>query len=101
MDALTALAEPNRRQIIEFLKLGPATVNSVVAELSISQPMASKHLKTLRTAGFVDMRAQGQRRWYALSPVAFQEIEEWLNGFRAHWNQELDALEHFLDNNPD
>lgn len=101
MDTFTALAEPSRRQIIEHLKSGPATVNTLVDALSISQPMTSKHLKLLRTAGFVDMRPEGQRRWYALKPQAFQELDDWLKSFQNYWNEELDALESFLDNNPD
>jgi len=101
MNTFTALAEPSRRQIVEFLKSGPATVNSVVEALSISQPMASKHLKSLRTAGLVDMRPQGQRRWYALKPEAFWELEDWLKGFQRYWNDELDALERHLSDNPE
>lgn len=101
MDAFNALAEPSRRQIIEHLRGGPATVNSLVDALSISQPMASKHLKSLRAAGFVDMRPQGQRRWYALKPQGFRELEAWLKGFQRYWNEELDALERYLDSNPD
>lgn len=100
MDTFTALAEPSRRQIVEYLKDGPATVNSLVEALSISQPMASKHLKLLRAAGFVDMRPQGQRRWYALKPRAFLELEDWLKGFQRYWNEELDALERHLNDNP-
>lgn len=100
MDAFTTLAEPNRRQIVEFLKNGPATVNSVVEALAISQPMASKHLKSLRVAGFVDMSPQGQCRWYALKPKAFLELEDWLKGFQRYWNDELDALEQYLNDNP-
>ena len=101
MDTFTALAEPSRRAIIEHLKQGPATVNTLVIELSISQPMASKHLKMLRDVGFVTMQPQGQRRWYALQHQAFQELEEWLGGFQRYWTEELDALERFLDKNPD
>ena len=101
MDTFAALAEPNRRQIIEYLKAGPATVNALVEALAISQPMASKHLHTLRAAGFVDMRPDGQRRWYELHSQAFQELDEWLKGFQSYWNEELNALEQHLDEHPD
>ena len=101
MDTFTAMAEPSRRAIIEFLKDGPATVNTVVDALSLSQPMASKSLNLLRSTGFVQMRTQGQCHWYALQPQAFQELEDWLKSFQRYWSQELNALENFLDDNPE
>ncbi|MEM7218006.1 MAG: metalloregulator ArsR/SmtB family transcription factor [Pseudomonadota bacterium] len=97
MDAFSAIAEPRRREILAQLRLGPATVNELADRLRISQPMASKHLKALRSAGFVEVRPQGQKRWFNLRRNPFDELDSWLDEYRRYWSQELDALERYLD----
>ena len=101
MDIFTALAEPRRREILEQLLSGPCTVNGLVESLSMSQPMASKHLKVLREAGIVKVRPEGQRRWFSLRREPFEALQDWLARYRAYWTEELDSLERFLDENPD
>ena len=78
MDAFEAIAEPNRRRILDLLKDGERPAGDVVEALSISQPGVSKHLKLLREAGLVRVRADGQRRLYSLAPRRLAEIETWL-----------------------
>ena len=91
------LAEPHRRQILDLLRDDDRSVNELVAEVGISQPSMSKHLRVLRDAGLVDVRVDAQRRVYRLQAAPLREIDEWLRPYRAAWSKRLDALERHLD----
>jgi DNA-binding transcriptional ArsR family regulator len=91
------LAEPNRRRILDLLRAGERPVNDLVAELGLSQPAVSKHLRTLREAGLVSVRGDAQRRFYRVEPAPLRELDEWLAPYRALWTTSLDALEAHLD----
>jgi DNA-binding transcriptional ArsR family regulator/uncharacterized protein YndB with AHSA1/START domain len=91
------LVEPHRRRILDLLRGGEQTVGDLVAELGISQPGVSKHLRVLRRAGLVEVRADGQRRRYRLRTEPLREIDDWLAPYRAAWSDRLDALEAHLD----
>lgn len=97
MHALDVLGDPVRRRIVEVLVGGEVTAGSIAdvirAEMGISQPAVSQHLKTLRDNGFVSVRIDGPRRWYALDRQALRAVDEWLAPFRGLWEQRLDALE--------
>jgi DNA-binding transcriptional ArsR family regulator len=100
MTAYAALAEPQRRRILDLLRDGERTVNDLVEHLRLSQPGVSKHLKVLREAGLVGVRPEGKRRWYGLTAQPLQEVDAWLEPYRAHWQSRLDALERHLEENP-
>ena len=91
------LAEPRRRHILDLLRERERTVGDLVSALGISQPGVSKHLRVLRDAGLVGVRADGQRRLYRLRARPLREIDEWLAPYRAAWRDRLDALETHLD----
>jgi DNA-binding transcriptional ArsR family regulator len=91
------LAEPVRRQILDLLRERPRRVGELTAELGLSQPGTSKHLRVLREAGLVRVRADAQRRWYELVPEPLAEIDEWLAPYRWMWADRFDALERHLD----
>ncbi|WP_129359094.1 ArsR/SmtB family transcription factor [Rothia uropygioeca] len=76
-DVFAVVADPTRRRILTVVKNGPHPVNDVVTELGVSQPTVSKHLKVLREAGLVTMKAQGQRRLYSLNPEPLRDLREW------------------------
>jgi DNA-binding transcriptional ArsR family regulator len=97
MSPYAALAEPNRREILDLLRGGERSVGDLVDRLTLSQPGVSKHLKVLREAGLVAVRSQGKRRLYALRSQPLAEVDEWLEPYRAFWSQQLDALERHLD----
>ena len=90
-DLLEVIAEPTRRRILDALR-DERAVGDVVAQLRISQPLVSKHLKVLRDAGLVDVRVDAQRRLYRVRPEPLRELDEWLGHFRVFWNQRLDSL---------
>ena len=97
MDAFEAIAEPNRRRILDLLKDGERPAGDVVEALGLSQPGVSKHLKLLREAGLVRVRADGQRRLYSVEPREFAAVEAWLRPYVEFWRSRLDDLERHLE----
>jgi DNA-binding transcriptional ArsR family regulator len=80
-DVFAVIAEATRRDILVALRKGDKAVGELVQELEASQPTISKHLKVLREADLVSMRAQGQKRYYALNPKPLAGIASWLQSF--------------------
>jgi DNA-binding transcriptional ArsR family regulator len=91
------LAEPNRRQILDLLVSTERPVGELVAQLELSQPAVSKHLRILRDAGLVEVRGDAQRRLYRVRPAPLKAVDEWLTPYRQLWSQRLDELERHLD----
>ncbi len=94
---IEVLAEPSRRRILDSLRDGERPVNALVAEVRLSQPAVSKHLRVLRDAGLVEVRPDGQRRLYRLRPEPLEELDLWLEPYRELWRTSLDKLERHLD----
>jgi DNA-binding transcriptional ArsR family regulator len=94
--AFDVLGDPVRRRILELLADSELTAGAigaaVHAEFGISQPAVSQHLKVLRDNGFASVRADGQRRLYAVDSRPLREVEEWLATFRQFWTPKLSAL---------
>ncbi|WP_142028996.1 ArsR/SmtB family transcription factor [Arthrobacter sp. SLBN-112] len=80
-DVFAVIAESTRRDILVALRAGDKAVGELVEELAASQPTISKHLKVLREAQLVSMRAQGQKRYYALNRGPLEGIASWLETF--------------------
>lgn len=80
-DVFAVIAEATRRDILVSLRKGDKAVGELVQELEASQPTISKHLKVLREADLVSMRAQGQKRYYTLNPKPLAGIINWLETF--------------------
>jgi len=92
----TALAEPNRRRIVELLRDGPRQVGQIAKRLHIRQPQVSKHLKVLSDAGVVVVRPAANQRIYQLQPKPFEELDTWVETFRKAWEGRLDKLDEYL-----
>jgi len=93
MQALAALADPIRRQIVEMLADQELDAGQVAAAFPVSRPAVSRHLRVLRQAGLVQVRPEAQRRVYALDPRPLEELSLWLDHYRRFWSQRLDALD--------
>jgi DNA-binding transcriptional ArsR family regulator len=96
MDVFEAIAEPHRREILGLLRESEMPAGAVVEAMRMSQPGVSKHLKLLREAGLVSMRADGQRRLYRVEADKLAELDAWLAPYRQFWRDKLDALEDHL-----
>jgi DNA-binding transcriptional ArsR family regulator len=92
-----ALAEPTRRRIMDLLRDQERSVGQLVAELGMSQPAVSKHLRMLRASQLVTVRVEAQRRVYRIRPGSLREMDDWLAPYRTLWQASLDALERRLD----
>lgn len=97
MNTFEVLAEPTRRQILDLIRDDERSVTELVESLSMSQPAVSKHLRVLRSSGFVESRVDGQRRMYHLRPEPLGEVDAWLEPYRRLWSERLDRLARHLD----
>jgi DNA-binding transcriptional ArsR family regulator len=97
MTVWPALTELKRRALLDLLLEGPRDVGELVEALGVSQPTASKHLRVLRNAGLVKVTGVAQRRVYSVDPAPLAGIDEWLEPYRALWNDPLDTLGRYLD----
>jgi DNA-binding transcriptional ArsR family regulator len=95
--AFAVVAEPSRREILDFLRGGTRSVGEIVFHTGLSQPGVSKHLRVLREHGFVHARQDAQRRLYELDPAPLAELDAWLAPYRALWADRLDDLGRHLD----
>jgi DNA-binding transcriptional ArsR family regulator len=98
MDAFEAIAEPTRRAVLDLLREGERSAGDLVAAFPrMTQPAVSRHLRILREAGLVRVRARAQQRIYALEPARLATVYEWLNRYRLYWAAHLTRLEERLD----
>ena len=96
LDMYAIIAEPSRRRIMDRLLRSDESVTEIVDALGISQPLVSKHLRTLRESGLVQVKVVAQRRIYSLNPGPLAEVDEWLGSYRTKWNRHVDALDEYL-----
>jgi DNA-binding transcriptional ArsR family regulator len=92
-DAFNAVAEASRRDLLDAIGTGEATVNELVDRLGLSQPQVSKHLGVLRAVGLVLVRVDGRHRWYRVNGDALKPIHAWVSTFERIWNRRLDRLD--------
>ena len=95
-DIFTAVAEPPRRAILDDLIGGEKPDGTIVADLALSQPQVSKHLRVLSEAGLVRCRADGRRRLYALEPASLQPFHDWLAKYEQTLSERFDRLDDYL-----
>lgn len=94
--AIAALSDPTRRAIVEMLAGNELPAGAIAANFAMSAPAVSQHLKVLKDAKLVNVRADAQRRLYSLNRDGFEEMDEWLNRIRRYWTRNLDELEKIL-----
>ncbi len=92
--ALVALSDPTRRAVFERLRAGPASVGVISADLPVSRPAVSQHLKALKQAGLVIDRAEGTRRVYCIDPDGLGDLRRWLDQF---WTEALQAFKNEVE----
>ncbi|WP_419886511.1 ArsR/SmtB family transcription factor [Paenibacillus sp. B-A-8] len=93
---MSALAEPNRMQIVDLLRDNPLTVGEIADSLQLRQPQASKHLRVLSEAGLIEVQAVANRRICKLRPDPFMELDTWLESYRHMWEERYDRLDDYL-----
>lgn len=99
-DVFAILADPTRRRLVELLHDGERSVSEIAAEVDIHQPGVSRHLRILHEAGFVGVRAEGQRRLYSLRAEPFLQLEAWMKRYASDEMARLRRLSELLDERP-
>jgi DNA-binding transcriptional ArsR family regulator len=95
-DVFNAIAEADRRAILDVLMTGEKAVGAIVNDLSMSQPQVSKHLRVLSEVGLVKCRAEGRRRLYRVEPARLRPLHDWLAKYERAWNDRLDRMDDHL-----
>ncbi len=88
-DAFNAVAEPRRRDILNYLALRERSVNEIVDAMELEQPSVSKHLKVLKGVGLVDARKEGRQMLYKVNALAIRPLHEWTSTFERLWKYQL------------
>jgi DNA-binding transcriptional ArsR family regulator len=91
-----ALADPNRRLIVERLSLGPATVSELAQPLPMSLSAVVQHLQVLQGSGLVRSEKVGRVRTCRIEPAALRPVEQWIGARRSSWERRLDRLGEYL-----
>jgi DNA-binding transcriptional ArsR family regulator len=92
-DVFNAIAEPQRRRILDVLQAGERAATDIAASVRLTAPATSKHLRVLREVGLVRARKEGRQRHYALDATKLREVHAWAGGFERFWSESLDRLE--------
>lgn len=96
-DMFRALAHPLRREIVERLSGGAASVGEVTRDFAVSKPTITRHLKMLEEAGVVSRVIDGRTHRLALRPEALAEASGWIEAQRERWERLFDVVGEFLD----
>src|SRR6476646_8220105 len=88
-DAFNAVAEPRRRDILNYIAVQERSVGEIVDALSLEQPSVSKHLKVLKEGGLVDVRREGRQMLYRVNAMAIRPLWEWTSTFERMWRHQL------------
>jgi len=91
-DAFNAVAEPRRREILNFLALQERPVGDIVDSINLEQPSVSKHLRVLREVGLVNVRRDGRRMLYRTNAEAIRPLYEWTSMFERFWRHQLNRI---------
>jgi|SRR5450755_880271 DNA-binding transcriptional ArsR family regulator len=94
--AFEALADPNRRRIVEQLVRGPRTVSELAAPFAMSLPAVTHHLRKLEQSGLIRSAKRGRVRTCSIEPKALGRVEEWMASRRSDWEQRLGRLDAYL-----
>lgn len=88
-DAFNAVAEPRRREILNYLAIEERPVGDIVVALRLSQPSVSKHLRVLRDVRLVRARREGRRMLYRTNAEAIRPLYDWTKTFERFWQHQL------------
>ncbi len=100
-DAFNAVAEPRRRDILNYLALEERSVSEIVDALEMEQPSVSKHLRVLKDVGLVDARREGRQMLYRVNAMAIRPLWEWTTTFECLWRHQLSKVKENAEKKPD
>ena len=92
-DPFNAVAEPRRREILEYLAPSERSVGEIATRLGVGQPSVSKHLNVLRNVGLVHVRRDGRNVLYRTNADALRPLHEWTGTFQRYWGRQLRRIQ--------
>jgi DNA-binding transcriptional ArsR family regulator len=100
VDVFDAIASPIRRSLLDALRDGPVAVHDLAADLPISRPAVSQHLRVLLDAELVIEERVGRERRYRLDAAPLQQVQGWVGHYETFWSHKMRSLQRFLDQSP-
>lgn len=97
MDVYQAIADRNRRQLLELLLSRERSVQELMPHFDVTIGAVSQHLQVLLASGLVERRKEGRFRIYRANPKALREVHHWTEQYRMFWEDRLDRLGDYLD----
>lgn len=98
-DAFNAVAEPRRRDILNYLSARERPVGDIVAALGLAQPSVSKHLRVLLDVGLVEVRRDGRQMFYRTNAEGIRPLHEWTGQFERYWGNQLTRIKERAERN--
>ena len=92
-DVFQAIADPNRRQIIDLLSKEPMTLNALADKFHISRPAVSQHIKHLTECGVVEVEQKGRERYCTIRPQSLIPAFLWLEQYQKQWEERISNFE--------
>jgi len=96
-DVFQAIADPNRRQIIDLLASEPMTLNAIADKFHISRPAVSQHIKHLTECGIVEIEKRGRERYCKIQPQNLIPAFLWLEKYQKQWEERIDSFEQYVN----
>lgn len=96
-DVFQAIADPNRRKIIDLLARKPLTLNAIADEFHISRPAVSQHIKHLTECGIVEVEQVGRERYCVIKPKNLIPAFLWLEKYQKQWESRIDSFEKYVN----
>jgi DNA-binding transcriptional ArsR family regulator len=96
-DIFQAIADPNRRQIIDLLAQEPMTLNAIAEKFHISRPAVSQHIKHLTECGVVTVEQRGRERYCKVDPQSLIPAFLWLEKYQKQWEKRIDNFEKYIN----
>jgi DNA-binding transcriptional ArsR family regulator len=96
-DVFHAVADANRRTMLDFLALGESSVGALVEHAGLSYSAVSQHLSVLLDVGLVRRRQDGRQRLYRLDPAPLRAVHDWTNHYERFWRGKLARLHRILE----
>src|SRR5271156_6165317 len=99
-DPFNAVAEPRRRDILDYLAPRERPVGEIVVALGLAQQSVSKHLRVLRDVGLVDVRRDGRQIFYRTNPEGLKPLHDWTSRFERYWHHQLARVKDRAERRP-
>jgi len=96
-DVFQAIADPTRRQIIGMIAQETLNLNAIAENFDMTRQAISLHIKILTECGLVVIKQQGRERFCEAKFDQLNEVSEWIEQYRKHWDKKLDSLELYLE----